>query len=51
MRLKILSDIHKLLQAIQNIVGHIEHDSMSTKDVLAKTSSDIQSLLKHFNLL
>jgi len=45
----IIADIHKLLQAIHKIIGHIEHDSALTKDV-TKTSSDIQSLLKHFNL-
>jgi len=46
----IIEDIHKLLQAINEIVVHIEQDSALTKDVLTKTSSDIQSLLKHFNL-
>jgi len=46
----IIEDIHKLLQAIHEIVVHIEQDSALTKDVLTKTSSDIQSLLKHFNL-
>jgi len=30
----IIEDIHKLLQPIHKIVGHIEHDSTLTKDVL-----------------
>jgi len=47
----IIEYIHKLLQAIHKIIGHIEQDSVLTKDVLTKTSTDIQSLLKHFNLL
>jgi len=46
----IIEDIHKLLQAFHEIVVHIEQDSALTKDVLTKTSSDIQSLLKNFNL-
>jgi len=46
----IIEDIHKLLQAIHEIIGHIEQDSVLTKDVLTKTSTDVQSLLKHFNL-
>jgi len=47
----IIEDIPKLFQAIHEIVGHIEHNSALTKDVLTKTSSDVQLLLKHFNLL
>jgi len=39
----IIEDIHKLLQAIHKIVGHIEQDSVLTKDVLTKTSTDIQT--------
>jgi len=46
----IIEDIHRLLQVIHKIVGHIEHDSALTKDVLTKTSSDVQLLLKHINL-
>jgi len=30
----IIGDIHKLLQAIHEIVGHIEQDSVLKKDVL-----------------
>jgi len=47
----IIEDIHKLLQAIHKIAGHIEQDSALTKDVPTKASTDVQSLLKHFNLL
>jgi len=39
----IIEDIHKLLQAIHEIFGHIEQDSALTKDVLTKTSIDVQS--------
>jgi len=46
----IIENIHKPLQAIHKIVGHIEQDSALTKDVLTKTSTDVQPLLKHFNL-
>jgi len=47
----IIEDIYKPLQAIHKIVGQIEKDSALTKDVLRKTSTDVQLLLKHFNLL
>jgi len=47
----IIKDIPRLLQVIHEIVGHIEHDSALTKDVLTKTSSDVQLLLKNFNFL
>jgi len=43
----IIEDIH---QTAHEIFGHIEQDSALTKDVLTKTSTDVQSLLKHFNL-
>jgi len=46
----IIEDTHKILQSIHEIVGHIEQDSALTKDVLTK-NTDVQSLLKHFNLL
>jgi len=46
----IIENIHKLLQAIHEIVGHIEQDSALMKAVLTKTSTDVKSLLKHFNL-
>jgi len=37
----IIEDIHKLLQAIYEIIGHIEHNSALTKDVLTKSSTDV----------
>jgi len=37
----IIEDIHKLLQAIHEIVGHIEQNSALIKDVLTKTSTDV----------
>jgi len=46
----IIEDIHKLLQAVHKIFGHIEQDSALTKDALTKSSTDVQLLLKHFNL-
>jgi len=47
---EVIEDIHNLLQAIHEIVEHIEKDSALTKEILTKTSTDVQSLLKHFNL-
>jgi len=41
----IIEDIPQILQVIYEIVGHIEQDS-----ALTKTSTDVQSLLKNFNL-
>jgi len=41
----IIEDICKLLQAFHKIIGHIEHDCALTKDVLTKTSTDV-----NFNL-
>jgi len=43
----IIEDIHKLLQAIHEIIGHIEQDSALTKDVLTKTSTDVQFVKWH----
>jgi len=46
----IMEDICKVLETIHEIVTHIEQDSSLAKEVLTKTSNDIQSLLKHFNV-
>jgi len=41
----IIEDIHRLLEAIHEIGVHKEQDSALTKDVLTKTSLDVQLLL------
>jgi len=46
----VIEDIHTMLQVIHEIIEHIEKDSALTKEILSKTSTDVQSLLKHFNL-
>jgi len=35
----IIEDIHKLLQAIHEIIRHIEQDSLLMNDVLTKSST------------
>jgi len=46
----IMEDVHKVLETIHKIVTHIEQDSSLAKEVLSKTSNEVQSLLKHFNV-
>jgi len=46
----IITDIHMVLQAIHKIVIHIQQDSSKAQEVIAKTSSNVKILLKHFNV-